>query len=110
MTTPAGWYPDPHTGQQRYYDGTQWGPYAPTGPPVKEARFTVNYGFVLLALLSLLMTLFPAIAWITGDKPNDPDDDFLVTMGVLWLFWGGFWTLVWAAFGFQHTLRSKMRR
>jgi hypothetical protein len=31
--TAAGWYPDPHTGQQRYFDGTDWGPVAPPPPP-----------------------------------------------------------------------------
>ena len=70
----------------------------------------MNYGFILLAALSALMTLFPAIAWITGNDPDDPNDDFLVTIGVLWLLWGGAWTLIWAAFGFQHTLRGKLRR
>ena len=25
----AGWYPDPASGQQRYWDGSAWGPMAP---------------------------------------------------------------------------------
>lgn len=32
----AGWYPDP-TGRQRYWDGTQWGHYAPTQAPATNA-------------------------------------------------------------------------
>jgi hypothetical protein len=35
MSTPAGWYPDPHAeGQQRYWDGTAWTEHqAPVAPP-----------------------------------------------------------------------------
>jgi hypothetical protein len=25
----AGWYPEPHSGRLRYFDGANWGPYAP---------------------------------------------------------------------------------
>jgi hypothetical protein len=62
MTTPAGWYPDPgETGQQRYVDGIQWGPPAPPAPTaVGERRFTIHYGFVLLAVFSLLAWIFRA--------------------------------------------------
>jgi hypothetical protein len=28
-------------------------------------------------------------------------------MGTLWMLWGGMWTLIWAAFAIQHTLRSR---
>jgi uncharacterized Tic20 family protein len=33
QSTPPGWYPDPD-GQQRWWDGTQWGDAAPAAVPV----------------------------------------------------------------------------
>lgn len=36
---PAGWYVD-HTGQQRWWDGMRWGPYAPHALP--DARRPVQ--------------------------------------------------------------------
>ncbi|WP_424466721.1 NINE protein [Pseudoclavibacter helvolus] len=43
----AGWYPDP-TGRQRYWDGTQWGHYAPTpaanAPVLYQQTVVVNGG------------------------------------------------------------------
>ncbi|PPG35672.1 hypothetical protein C5E10_02730 [Pseudoclavibacter sp. RFBG4] len=44
----AGWYPDP-TGRQRYWDGAQWGQYAPaqsqaTGAPVLYQQTVVVSG------------------------------------------------------------------
>lgn len=86
MTYPQPPVWDPHTG---------W-----TYPPAAEPRrFTINYGFVLLAILSLLVTLFFGLAWLTYDGTE--------TLGVVWLFWGGFWTLIWGAFAIQHTLRRR---
>jgi hypothetical protein len=38
----AGWYPDPQTGQQRWWDGKQWGPYAPPQPPAMYAPVQPN--------------------------------------------------------------------
>jgi hypothetical protein len=40
--TPAGWYPDPSTGQQRYWDGTRWGPTAPPPAPMQPAGVVVS--------------------------------------------------------------------
>lgn len=31
---PAGWYPDPSTGQQRWWDGRAWGGFQSPPPPV----------------------------------------------------------------------------
>jgi hypothetical protein len=105
FVTAAGWYPDPTTGQQRYFDGVQWGPAAP--PVQQPGRFTIHYGFALLAVFALIGTLFPALSWIFAGDPNTSSDDFLSTVGVLWLFWGGMWTVIWTAFAVQHTLKSR---
>lgn len=120
MTAP-GWYPDPNTGQQRYFDGNQWGPPAPTASgSVAERRFTIHYGFVLLAVFSLLGTVIPAIFWFasaanvdtTGSSQaeiNGAQDavGIMGFFGIGWLLWGGMWTIIWTAFAIQHTLRSR---
>jgi hypothetical protein len=42
QATPAGWYPEPGTGRQRYWTGQEWGQYAPStaappaGPPAPQ--------------------------------------------------------------------------
>ena len=28
-------------------------------------------------------------------------------MAIMWLLWGGMWTLIWAAFAIHHTLKSR---
>ncbi|WP_374198671.1 DUF2510 domain-containing protein [Mycobacterium sp. MYCO198283] len=73
---PAGWYPDPYTGQQRWFDGTNWGPFAPpqSAPPTTnsgESRFTIHYGFALLAIFALLGTVIPAMVMFS--TASDPD-------------------------------------
>lgn len=50
--TPAGWYPD-NTGAQRWWDGAQWGAYAPVTThqvvmPVATKEVGVGYLFLLL--------------------------------------------------------------
>jgi len=130
--TPAGWYPDPDGGPHlRWFNGTQWTDQrqAPTqqfaGPPppvaISERRFTIHYGFVLLAVFSLLGTVIPSIFWFasaasvdTGAGATQSEIDgataatgILSLFGVGWLLWGGMWTLVWTAFAIQHTLKSR---
>jgi hypothetical protein len=133
MTNPLpGWYPDPSGNPgQRYWDGQQWGPTAPTAatafPPTGQApqgserRFTIHYGFALLAVFSLLGTIIPAIFWFASAANVDTDPGatqseidgaqaaggIMSFFGVGWLIWGGMWTLVWTAFAIQHTLRSR---
>lgn len=100
-----GWYPD-GTGGMRYFDGQHWTEHR----AIKvggERRFTIHYGFALLAFFALLGTLFPGLAWLFGDDPSNPHDDFLVTLGVLWMLWGLMWVAVWTAFAIQHTLKSR---
>lgn len=132
--TPAGWYPDPSGAGQRYFDGIQWGPLAPPPPshtnvparspastPSGDRRFTIHYGFVLLAVFSLLGTLIPTAFWFFSAANVDTDPNatqseidaaagatgILSFFGIGWLIWGGMWTLIWTAFAIQHTLRSR---
>jgi hypothetical protein len=128
MSTP-GWYPDPAgLGQQRYFDGANWGPLAPGAPPSPPSqrppsRFTIHYGFALLAIFSLLGTVIPSIFWFASaanvhTDPNATQSEIdgasaaggiMSFFGVGWLFWGGMWTVIWTAFAIQHTLRSRRR-
>lgn len=102
MTTPppAGWYPPP--------------------PPSQPARITIHYGFAVLAIFSLLGTVIPTIILfsvagnVASDKTVDPDSASTAAgmssgVAVLWLLWGGMWTLIWAAFAINHTLKERRR-
>lgn len=72
---PAGWYPDPNTGGQRYWDGTQWteytdqnypgqaatGPATPaTGAPARPAGATNQKAVwsLVTGILSILCCVF----------------------------------------------------
>ena len=102
-----GWYPDPAgNGGHRYFDGTSWGPTAPPPPMPAERRFTIHYGFGLLAVLSLIGTLIIGLPMLS--TASDPDTEGLgAVLGVLWMLWGGMWVLIWTAFAIQHTLRGR---
>lgn len=114
MSAP-GWYPDPAgSGQQRYFDGANWTTaYAPVAaappppPPARaERRFTIHYGFALLAVFSLIGTLLFGIPLLA--QASDPETGEMgTTLGVLWMLWGGMWTVIWIAFAIQHTLRGR---
>ncbi len=95
----------------RWFNGTDWTYQyqAPTQqfapPPPAERRITIHYGFALLAFFSLCGTLLFAIPWIAaGDEPHG---ELAGTLGVLWLLWGGMWTLIWSAFAIHHTLQGR---
>ena len=113
-----GWYPDP-TGVpgQRYHDGQVWTSHftpAPLPPPA-ERRFTVHYGFALIAIFSFLATAIPCIFWfvVAGSAASDSGPHAAsgamgsTVTGVIWLVWGGIWTLIWTAFAIQHTLKGR---
>lgn len=114
-SSPAGWYPDPSGAPgQRYYDGVAWSDVAvaaPTTAAPSPGRLTIHYGFALLALFALGGTVIPAyllFAAASDYTQSDPSTSGMgITMGVLWLVWGGMWTLIWAAFAIHHTLRSR---
>jgi hypothetical protein len=127
-TRPPGWYPDPGGGQDlRWFSGTDWTHHyqatarqlAPPPPPT-ERRFTIHYGFVVVAVISLLVTLVPSIFWFVvagsgaGDSSSDPDPaggtaGLGAGLAVLWMLWGGMWTAIWTAFAIHHTLRGRQR-
>jgi hypothetical protein len=112
-TPPPGWYPDPEGGPAlRWFNGTDWTYQyqAPTQqfapPPPAERRFTIHYGFALLALFSLGATLLFGIPMLA--TASDPDTQGVgAVMGVLWMLWGGMRTLIWTAFAIQHTLKAR---
>ncbi|HSS24917.1 MAG TPA: hypothetical protein VLL82_11055 [Mycobacterium sp.] len=107
MTTPtppqAEWYP----------------PQQPMQQPA-PARFTIHYGFALLAFFSLLGTVIPTIFWYTAAANTASDttmdqhtaasaSGFEGALGTGWLLWGGMWTLIWAAFAINHTLKERRK-
>ena len=110
--TPApGWYPDPsNPSAQRYWDGAAWGPTAPLAayppPRAEPARFTIHYGFAVLAALSLIGTLFFGIPMLSTASDHGTGGVGAV-VGILWMLWGGMWTLIWTAFAVNHTLKAR---
>jgi hypothetical protein len=126
-TRPPGWYPDPAGGpNSRWFNGTAWThryhppvqQFAP--PPPAECRFTIHYGLVAAAMISLLVTLVPSIFWFVaaGSVTSDPSTErdgagaaavLSMVMAVLWMLWGGMWTLIWTASAIHHTLRGRQR-
>jgi hypothetical protein len=117
----AGWYPDPYgSGGQSYWDGTKWAQHTPPPPPAGH-RFTIHYGFALLAFFSFLGTAIPCLFMFmaagsaAGDKGTDPQSAQAASdaagigggMAIMWLLWGGMWTLIWAAFAINHTLKAR---
>jgi hypothetical protein len=101
-------------------DGHRWLDI-PQPPPHRrepaERRFTIHYGFALLAVLSLAGTLLIGIPLLVDGFSNTTTDaatgeeqaGMAATFGVLWMLWGGMWTVVWVAFAIQHTLRGRRR-
>jgi hypothetical protein len=97
---PPGWYPLPAS---------------------QPARITIHYGFALLAIFSLLGTVIPTIFWFvaagnathtTGTSQAEIDgahaaSGLMGVLGIGWLLWGGTWTLIWAAFAINHTLKAR---
>jgi Uncharacterised protein family UPF0547/Protein of unknown function (DUF2510) len=90
MKQPAGWYEDPSGKGLRYWDGA-WTDQRMPFPPGYTPRYTperrkLHPGFVFLAVISLFVAVLPAIFGFSG------------SFTVLWLLWGGFWTVLWWLF------------
>ena len=82
----------------------------------QPARFTIHYGFALLAIFSLLGTVIPTIIMFSaagsaadGTESGDAAAGIGSGFGIMWLLWGGMWTLIWAAFAINHTLKERRR-
>jgi hypothetical protein len=71
---PAGWYPEPGSGRQRYWTGTHWSMYAPPPPAdPDEGRTLMIVGYVLAGTTFLFPLLgLPGliIGIITATKPR----------------------------------------
>jgi hypothetical protein len=77
---------------------------APPQPPAETGRLTIHSGFALLALLSLFATLLSGIPLL-----GNTGTDNVPTLGILWMLWGGFWTLIWTACAINHTMKARRR-
>lgn len=68
-TAAPGWYPDPNTGQQRYWDGASWGPTAPQQQYVQPSgngfAVTALVCGIIGAVLALIPLLF-ILGWALG--------------------------------------------
>lgn len=69
---PAGWYPDPDSGQQRYWDGGAWGPVAPPTPPTpahaapaSQAARSVKGAAIAAAIASVALAIGAFGPWVT---------------------------------------------
>lgn len=78
-SAPAGWYPGP-TGALRWWDGVQWGPFAPPAPFVGTPAKEVGIAYLFLLLLGGVA----AHRFYLGLIPS------AILFNVLW--WGG-WLL-----------------
>ena len=71
VTTPAGWYAEPSTGQQRYWDGREWGPYANATPPPPGGQGwyqapAQEFNGGLVACGYVFAVLIPLVGFILG--------------------------------------------
>lgn len=77
---PSGWYAEPGTDQQRWWDGTTWGAYAQAGPQAAAAPVSSDsgkniqvLGYIMAAasiLIPFLMIGGVVLGIITCTKPR----------------------------------------
>jgi uncharacterized Tic20 family protein len=71
---PPGWYPDPSgSGQQRWWDGNQWGIVASSAVPATTGSFDDERGMATLAQVLAIFTGFlgPLVIWFMA-RPDQP--------------------------------------
>ena len=83
---PPGWYPDPHSGQQRWWDGAQWGQIAgpaaapvpgPFAPPAKSSNTLRNVLIGVFVLLVLIVGGCSAAVVLAGRAVTDSANEFI---------------------------------
>jgi len=75
MTGPItpGWYPDPHTGGQRYFDGTNWGPPAPPPPTAPPPENKSSKGKIIAAVIGAVLFLALISTCGNDDKKSESE-------------------------------------
>lgn len=71
---PPGWYPNPDgSGQQRWWDGSQWGIAASSSVPATAGSFDDERGMATLAQVLPIFTSFlgPLVIWFVA-RPDQP--------------------------------------
>ena len=86
----AGWYPDPSSGQQRWWDGSAWGPHQPPalpGAPVPVAyatATTVKNSFATASLVLGIIGFFvTGIPLFIGFFFGGPLDILAIIFGII---------------------------
>jgi hypothetical protein len=61
-----------------------------------------------------LAALALGLGWVAGSAADGTESGDAAAgigsgFGIMWLLWGGMWTLIWAAFAINHTLKERRR-
>lgn len=93
--TPAGWYAEPSTGQQRYWDGREWGPYATAAaaPPPAQGWYQapaedfqsglVTCGYVFAVLIPLVGFILGIVTITRPSKATSKHGIWIILLSVV---------------------------